>query len=267
MAKLRSVHETIRAIQDGVPGVLNAAAEELFVQFYRRLMSYAKSELFDKTKTVVGASDVVQMAMRSALSDIEHGRITDPDATWDSLLFPYVLKKVLGENRDATTEHRIVKSCDSDLLDRLPSPKSELSCEDVEQTFRKFGELLHKKDGTADVFEQVVLNGLNQKEAAQKLKMSDRTIRNKMKSVINHLIDRMFSEIKMDPVIEEAFRLVFDPRSRVPANKQLPGQRLDELDRRILAAADEKGVSPEEMARRVQKARRILEGVLRDSAS
>jgi hypothetical protein len=262
----RSVPELVRDIQGDIPGVRKIAEDELFARYYRRCLACANGHLYAVAGTSVGASDVVLMAMKSILSGIRHGRITDPKGNWDGLFLAYVRMKARAVNR-AAIGHGTVKSCDPDSLDRLSSPKSELSCEAVEQTFREIGDLLPKSDGTAQVFEQIILKGLDQNEAARVLGLSDRAIRGKMKTAINHLVDLMFGEIKMDPDIEEAARLVLDPRCRVDARPQQPGERLTELERCILAAADSKGVPPAEMDRRVQEALRILAGVLRDAVT
>ena len=262
----RPVPELIREIQGDNSGVRKIAEDELFAQYYRRFLACANGHLYAAAATTVGASDIALMAMKSILSGIRHGRFSDPNVNWEALFFAYVRLKACAVNR-AAIEHSMVKSCDADSLDRRSSPESELSSEAVEQTFREICDLLPKSDGTAQVFEQIILKGLDQKEAARVLGLSDRAIRGKMKTAINHLVDLMFSEIKMDPDIEEAARLVLDPRCRVDARPQLPGERFTELERRIIAAANSKRVPPMEMDRRVQEALRILARVLRDAVS
>jgi hypothetical protein len=188
------------------------------------------------------------------------GRVTDPEVNWEALPFAYVRMKARAVNRDATTGRR-EKRMDAASLERVPDTRSP-SGEDVEKAFLEIGSLLPQADGSAQVFEQVVLKGLSHEEAAKALGFTTRTISTKLKTIGNHLVDLLLSETKFDPTVEEAIRLVLDPRTHVKPDKQANGQRLSEFDRRIAAAAKVAAVSPEEMRRRVDVAINVLTGLL-----
>ena len=258
----QSIGELIRVVQ-GVKPDQKEALEELVAQLYIRLRAFAKKRLFRGTSPIVDASDVVMMAVKSLLSDIVHGRLPDPVLCWEALLVQYIKNKVRSVNRPAGRPHN-QKATDNAALQSMPNPEPAVSCENVERAFQGIGNILPARDGTAAVFRQVVLNGLTHQKAAEVLGLSQRTIGNKMQSVANHMVDLLIKETNLDPVIEEAVRLVLDPRTCVDAEEQAPGCRLSEFERRIRAAAREKGIEAEEMERRVKKALQTLAGVLHE---
>lgn len=104
--------------------VVGSQAERRIVEFFeQQARSFAASLLSNQLRTRVSASDVVNAAMRSALSEIEHGRASISNRTeFASLLLAIVRRKIQSEARKWATDTRdIDKNAPFEAASAVPS--------------------------------------------------------------------------------------------------------------------------------------------------
>jgi hypothetical protein len=181
-------------------------------------------------------------------------------------------RKIRDANRKATTKKHgggKVKndpsaiSTSADMLGRDPS-----NGDAIEIALDEIASWFPEEDDTAQVFRGLVIDGKTQEQLAVALGCTVRTIHNKKKTILCHIMDRFLDSADMPSDERVAIRLVLDPRHRVRADSQLEGARISELDRRISAAARSLGIEPATMRSRVlQSLSRLIQELQQDAAS
>lgn len=252
VVKPTTVEQLLQTIRTASDPERAAALDALVEAVYVRLREYKDRHFPHRDTTGENISDVLQMAIKSFLSDVRHDRIP-PQLSWDALAFGYFRKKILATMRRSASRSRVLRMAENSSLDRKPAPPPA-EADGSEPAIEAVLSILPSGDGSATVFRELVVNGKTQKQVSESLGLSERSVGQKRAAILNHLVDALLAEVELNPPVREALHLVLDPRTRVPAVSQRQGKRLSEFERRIMAAAGAVGVEVSVMTRRVNQA-------------
>lgn len=251
----KTLQELFEEIQKSKGQVRESLMNEMAFQIY---VLFCSSKLRYKIKKQSGQnfSDVVQIALRSFMSDIEHDRLGAKEC-WEGFALGFLRNKIDIHIRDT----KVLNLVDSDLL---PEDYEGQESNDCEQVIEDIAQVLPIEDKTKLLFIEIAKGKLTLKEIAEKVSLSERRVNDKKTAIISHFADLFLDNESLDSETKETIKLLFDPRKRIPAAKQEKSKRLSGMERRIIAAADKIGISKEEMTKRAESALRKLTRLLND---
>lgn len=257
MPKYSTVREIVHKIRSSEGNERASAERQLYEKIITRFRPLAGGKLNTLTRRTVNASDIVNIALKSILSDLQSGKLDtagDPVNSWSALILGYVNKKFKQAIRDQIAIKRGRGKPPTPIdITGVPAVGDQLSLEALDQFVNNLESKLPEKDGTRVILRKYFLGDYDQEQLAKELGRDVRTIQRKWRVLQGHLADICISEANLDADVEETVRMVIDPRRwvRVTAKK---GDRRSLLERRIEAVAHKLGISERQVIRRVARA-------------
>jgi len=252
MADTTSLLQLIGTIRASDGSDLRRAQADLFNRFHARLLRFASTGVFSEARRHHSASDVVLIGLNSFLRTIRSGKYheEDPDSSWEALAFAIVRNKLLKTRRAATSAKRD-RGRESEIDSAaLGSPEA---VEAFEPLLRWIESELPEADGSRALFRLSIVEGMTDEAIAKQVDLSTRTIRERRKVVLSHIVDLALNDSGLSDFDREVVALVLDPRTRLRPGNQRVGAGV-----RIHLAAERLGITPEDAKIRLLRALETL---------
>lgn len=253
----RSLKDIFKDIRNFTGQTKESAINEMALRI-RDLFSKTGYRYKIKNQAGQDFSDIIQIALRSFMSDIQHNRLDLKDS-WEDFSLGYLRNKIKIHIRDAK-----ILTVNSDSLNQHPAVADS---KDYNQMIMEIANALPFEDKTRTVFVEVVKGDLTLKQIADNVGTSERTVNSKKRAIMCHFANSFLNNENLSPEVKDTIALIFNPQTCVSAAKPKKGERLSEMERRIIAAADKMGISVKEMTKRAQSALHKLAKLIDDSKS
>jgi len=123
MSDTRSVSTLLDAVQAGD----SSAAAELWEHFHQRARDLARGRVSPQIQARVGVSDIVQEALKSALSLVRQGRLrNNHHEEFEAILATIIRRKAASAARKVASDNRMLANAPLRREGNVPQPDEEL---------------------------------------------------------------------------------------------------------------------------------------------